>query len=159
MYLKSIQPRGLLSFSLATPPLELSKLNVLIGPNGAGKSNLFESLRLLKTSAGGGQNLQAFFARYGGIGDWIWKGPDGGEASIEVVLAGESKRMPLRYRLAFREQRGRLTIADERLENEKPTKPGKKPFLYIGHEAADVYVNLQREASCSQERMLAQGRV
>jgi predicted ATPase len=119
-------------------------LNVLIGPNGAGKSNLFESLRLLKTSAGGGQNLQAFFARYGGIGDWIWKGPDGGEASIEVVLAGESKRMPLRYRLAFREQRGRLTIADERLENEKPTKPGKKPFLYIGHEAADVYVNLKK---------------
>ena len=45
--IKSITPRGLLSFRPDTPPLELGMLNVLIGPNASGKSNLFDVLGIL----------------------------------------------------------------------------------------------------------------
>ena len=131
-----------MSFPLDSPPLELESLNVLIGPNGAGKSNLIESIRFLKAST-----LQAalgpnFLARDGaGISDWIWKGARNATASVEILLAESSKKKGLRYRLAFREQRSRLDIFEERLEEEKASQAGRKPFFYIGHERLGVYVN------------------
>jgi AAA15 family ATPase/GTPase len=42
--------RNFLSFGPATPPCDLSNLNVLIKPNGSGKSNLIEAFALLRAA-------------------------------------------------------------------------------------------------------------
>ena len=46
---RTITPRGILSFGPDAPPLELRPLNVLIGPNASGKSNLIDLLRLVRS--------------------------------------------------------------------------------------------------------------
>lgn len=142
MFIKSVRPRGFLSFPSDTPSLELQPLNVLIGPNGAGKSNLLESVRFLRASATARGAVQHFLLREGaGIGDWIWKGEEDGTGSVEIVFGDNAKRRPLRYRLAFREERGRAIIVEERLEEETATRKGKKPDFYIGYDSGGLYLN------------------
>ena len=46
--MKTIHPRGVLSFAPDSEPLALTPLNVAIGPNGSGKSNLIEIFELSK---------------------------------------------------------------------------------------------------------------
>ena len=69
--IKSITPRGLLSFGPDTPPLELRPLNVLIGPNASGKSNLIDLLRLVRSLP---SDMQASIRGGGGIEGWSWRG-------------------------------------------------------------------------------------
>ena len=69
--IRSITPRGLLSFGPDTPPLELRALNVLIGPNASGKSNLIDLLRLVRSLP---SDMQAPIRGGGGVEGWLWKG-------------------------------------------------------------------------------------
>ena len=71
--IRSITPRGLLSFGPDTPPLELRPLNVLIGPNASGKSNLIDLLRLVRSLP---SDMQEPIRGGGGVEGWIWKGVD-----------------------------------------------------------------------------------
>ena len=70
-FLKTIQPRNILSFGPETPEIELRSLNVLIGPNGGGKSNLIDVISLLQAAPG---NLLEPIQTGGGIAEWLWKG-------------------------------------------------------------------------------------
>ena len=80
--IRSITPRGLLSFGPDTPPLELRPLNVLIGPNASGKSNLIDLLRLVRSLP---SDMQAPIRGGGGIEGWIWKGSaPNAEPSLEL---------------------------------------------------------------------------
>jgi len=61
------------------------------------------------------------------------------EASIEVVTSGcpdrdPSRRVRLRYRLAFAEEGQRFRVADERLEDASAEPGHEKPGLYFGYE-------------------------
>ena len=80
--IKSITPRGLLSFGPDTPPLELRPLNVLIGPNASGKSNLIDLLRLVRSLP---SDMQASIRGGGGIEGWSWSAPNT-EPSIDPSL-------------------------------------------------------------------------
>lgn len=50
-FVKTIHPRGVLSFAPDSEPLPLTPLNVLIGPDASGKSNLIEIFELLESLA------------------------------------------------------------------------------------------------------------
>jgi predicted ATPase len=69
--LLEITPKGILSFSDETTPIQLSSLNVLIGTNGSGKSNLIDVIGLLRATAG---DLEQLFIENGGFNEWFWKG-------------------------------------------------------------------------------------
>ena len=81
--IQSITPRGLLSFGLDTPPLDLRPLNVLIGPNASGKSNLIDLLRLVQSLP---SDMQAPIRGGGGVEGWLWKGASPiSEPSLDLV--------------------------------------------------------------------------
>ncbi len=142
MFIESIRPQGFLSFDPDSPAVSLRPLNVFIGANGAGKSNLIDAVRFLQIVS----RLKpiAYLVRNGSrVGDWIWKGAENQIASVEaIVRRDDSNKLPLRYRLAFRENRFRFEVTDERLEEEKTSNPSAtKPRFFIGHEPAGIYVN------------------
>jgi predicted ATPase len=112
-FVKTIHPRGVLSFAPDTEPLPITPLNVLIGPNGSGKSNLIEIFELLRALP---TDLAEVIREGGGIGEWLWKGArpsTAGGVSAEL-------RIPridlLRYRLAFGLWGQRLQVLDEVIE-------------------------------------------
>lgn len=145
MFIESITPRGFLSFRPDSPPLELQSLNVFIGANGAGKSNAIEAVRFLQV-ASRKKPIDYLIRNGSGVKDWIWKGSNdevGSSASIEMVVRRDHpKKLPLRYRLAFRENQSRLEVTDERLEEKQKSKPGAaESRFFIGHGPASIYVN------------------
>src|ERR1022692_3034500 len=98
-FVKTIHPRGVLSFAPDSEPLPLTPLNVLIGPNGSGKSNLIEIFELLKALP---TDLAEVIRDGGGIGEWLWKGEGKStsaaiSADLQVLGFGDL----LRYRLEF----------------------------------------------------------
>ena len=99
--IKSITPRGLLSFGPDTPPLELGPLNVLIGPNASGKSNLIDLLRLVRSLP---SDMQAPIRGGGGIEGWTWKGPaPDTEPSLELITSPLSSSESFHHRLVWDE--------------------------------------------------------
>ena len=101
--IKSITPRGLLSFGPDTPPLELRPLNVLIGPNASGKSNLIDLLRLVRSLP---SDMQAPIRGGGGIEGWSWRGPapntePSADPSLELITSPLVSFQPYRHRLVF----------------------------------------------------------
>lgn len=141
-FVKSIEPRGVLSFGPGTPAIPLRSLNVIIGPNGSGKSNLIEAFELLRAAPG---DLAGAIREGGGIGEWLWKGE--GEtraASLEAVLelAGMS---PLRYRLRFGASGQRLEVLDEALEDAKSDRPEKDdPYFYYRFQQGRPVINTRQ---------------
>ena len=101
--IKSITPRGLLSFGPETPPLELGPLNVLIGPNASGKSNLIDLMRLVKSLP---SDMQAPIRGGGGIEGWTWRGPAPNtepsiDPSLELITFPLSSSEPFHHRLVL----------------------------------------------------------
>ncbi len=135
MLIRELTLRGILSFGPDTPPLEMKPLNVLIGPNGSGKSNLVEAIGLLRSSA---TKLTAPMRGVGGSGvsEWIWKGGNGHQATIEAVLEnppGPRKRtpvQPLRHSIVFTETSARFELVDESIENQKPDYGHPEPLFF-----------------------------
>ena len=131
--LNAVTPRNLLSFGPEIEPLELNGLNVLIGPNGSGKSNLLEAIALLRTCPNR-EGFRPVIARGGGIGEWIWKRRPNEPASVEVLVA-RPDGWPLRHSVALRKEQQSFRLEDERIENERPAKGERKPYLFYhyGH--------------------------
>lgn len=117
--IRRIRVSGLLSFGPEGIDLELKPLNVFIGPNGSGKSNLIEAVALLRASA---TSLGAPVNHSGGVRDWLWKGADSkAEARIEAVVANQG-HPDLRHGIVVSELGSRLSIDDEWIENDRPTR-------------------------------------
>ena len=83
-FVKTIHPRGVLSFAPDSEPLPLTPLNVLIGPNGSGKSNLIEIFELLKALP---TDLAEAIRDGGGIGVLPGYGSGDGYHVVEVAVA------------------------------------------------------------------------
>ena len=135
-FLRTIRVRNLLSFGPDAGELELQSLNVLIGPNGTGKSNLIDAISLLQSSP---RNLLGPVQRGGGIGEWLWKGshaPPTGE--IEATVYFPEGLMPLRHRLQLRMVGQRAELADEAIENERPSRPGNQMSTFSTAIRADA---------------------
>jgi predicted ATPase len=129
--LLSINPTNLLSFGPENPPLELTNLNVVIGPNGSGKSNLLESIALLR-SCPNRDGFRPIIARGGGMAEWIWKGRPNLPASIQAVIARPDGQ-PLRHTIALCKDQQTFRLEDERIENERPAKGQKIPYLFYDY--------------------------
>jgi predicted ATPase len=144
-FLRTIKLRNILSFGPETPELELQSLNVLIGPNGAGKSNLIEAIGLLQSAPG---DLLGSIRTGGGIAEWLWKGSDETPvAEIDATVDYPPGKMPLRHRLKFTVIGQRAELADEAIEDERPSRrdrPGA--FFYYryhgGHPILNVFTNM-----------------
>lgn len=123
-FLKSLRFDGLLSFPPGSEAIELTPLNVLIGPNGSGKSNLIEGIELLHALPTG---FASAIRKGGGVSEWLWKGVDFYESSIEaqILLNGGGgveglygASFPrLRYRLSFVAVASRASITGEVIED------------------------------------------
>jgi predicted ATPase len=114
-FVKTIHPRGVLSFAPDSDPLPLTPLNVLIGPNGSGKSNLIEIFELLKALP---TDLAEVIRDGGGIGEWLWKGEG---KRVPATISAEL-RLPdivplLRYRLEFGSAEQRLHVLEEEIQD------------------------------------------
>ena len=94
--IKSITPRGLLSFGPDTPPLELGMLNVLIGPNASGKSNLFDVLGLVRSIP---SDLQEGVRGGGGAMSWLWNSDFSRQPYLELVVHHGALELSHRIRL------------------------------------------------------------
>ena len=119
MLLKSIKINGLLSFR--DVELEMRPLNVLVGPNASGKSNFIEIIALLQALP---RNLVGFFQQNGGVGDWLWGGPNtentnSHEFEVEAILHQPHGRLPLRYALGIYGNGPYPSITTERLEEDR----------------------------------------
>jgi len=164
MLVEQLRLTNLLSFGANPEPLELRNLNVVIGPNGSGKSNLLEAIDLLRNAPG---NLAGPIREGGGgIRDWLWKGGKGTPvASVDAVLVNPFGPTSLRYVLAFTELAQRLTIVDERLENDRPDAGHTEPYFYYRFQNGRPVLNvrgaqraLQRESIDTERSILAQRR-
>lgn len=159
--LRSLWLRNLLSFGSNAEPVELGRLNVLIGANGSGKSNVLEAIALLQSAP---RELAVPVREGGGVRDWLWKGAKGiPNAVIEAVVDYPRGRMPLRYRLSFTEVAQRLSVIDERIENERALPGKQRPYFYFGYEEGRPMLNvlgehreLMREDVNPQQSVLAQ---
>ena len=117
--IRTIRLMNLLSFGPKTEETELLGLNVLIGPNGSGKSNLIEAISLLQACP---RDLQAPLRAGGGVGEWIWKGnPITEPAEVNVTVSYPPGPMAVRHSLSFTMVGQRFELADETIENERPS--------------------------------------
>jgi len=117
-FVKTIHPRGLLSFAPDSEPLPLTPLNVLIGPNGSGKSNLIEVFELLKALP---TDLAEVIRDGGGVGEWLWKGGSkrvGASISADLRVRGGWN---LRYGLGFVSTAQHLEVRHEVVEDDDST--------------------------------------
>ncbi|MBM3797049.1 MAG: hypothetical protein FJW31_24060 [Acidobacteria bacterium] len=111
-FIESIRATNVLSFGASGREFALRDLNVIIGPNSSGKSHFVSLFSLLQAAP---SDITRTFSVGGGISEWMWKGGrESPDAEIEVVLNKPESGMPLRYRLAFREEGQRFSLLDER---------------------------------------------
>src|SRR5258707_152696 len=110
--LHSIALGNFLSFGPEMVRLPLGSLNLLVGPNGSGKSNLLEAISLLRSAP---NDLRPVILRGGGVGEWIWKGPSHGNATLEAIFANPGGLQPLRHVLTFRAEQQKFRLEDERI--------------------------------------------
>ncbi|MGP0066926.1 MAG: AAA family ATPase [Isosphaeraceae bacterium] len=150
--LNAITPRNLLSFGPDNEPLELNGLNVLLGPNGSGKSNLLEAIALLRTCPNR-EGFRPVIARGGGIGEWIWKVRPDEPASVEALVARPDGQ-PLRHHVALRKEQQSFRLEDERIENERPAKGERKPYLFYHYGHGRPVINTVIGKTGRKERQL-----
>lgn len=111
-FIKSITPRGLLSFGPDTPPLELGMLNVLIGPNASGKSNLLDVLGLVR---GIPSDMQEAVQSGGGARSWLWESDTAQQPVLEVVV--NLGNLELQHRIVLRGTESELLPVSEQIRH------------------------------------------
>ena len=141
-FIRTIRLENILSYGPATPEFKLLPLNVLIGPNASGKSNLLDALSLLTAAP---RDILRPIRLGGGTREWLWKGTESASpATIEVTTeTPQHGRMPIRYRLAFREYRQRFELIDEAVEAEQPTLGHTEPYLFYSFQNGQPVLNIQ----------------
>ena len=110
--IKSVAPKGILSFGPDTPPLQLGMLNVLIGPNASGKSNLldvFELVRKIPT------DIQSMVQSGGGARSWLWENDPALEPSLELTV--NPGDLELQHRLVLRSIKSELWPVSEQIRH------------------------------------------
>ena len=136
MLFEQLHLRNILSFGPDSPPLDLQPLNVLIGPNGSGKSNLLDAISLLNAAP---EDIGRPMYGTGGVGGWIWH-HQSAPAELTVQLAPEG--WPLRYRVSFAPEGGKLCVLEEQLvrmatdgadESVCAVRPPPRPMLDLSH--------------------------
>jgi predicted ATPase len=114
-FLRSIELKNILSYGPEGVKLELEPLNVLIGANATGKSNLLQALRLLKAAPRDIKGPPRW--DNSGIGEWMWKGNEGGLAEIMVSFDTSVVDPALSYFVRFHAERSpayeRLMVDEE----------------------------------------------
>ena len=112
-FIRSLCPRGLLSFPPDMKPFELRPLNVLIGPNGSGKTNLIEALELLRATP---TDFAAAIRAGGGVDEWLWKGERlhlYAEIDVATDIVVPPFSEPLHYHIGFANILGSLHMRSE----------------------------------------------
>lgn len=141
--LHEVTLKNLLSFGPDTEPLRLKPLNVLIGPNGSGKSNLIEAVSLLRAAP---THLAAPVRDGGGIRDWLWRGKENAEATVEVIVENPLKEgVPIRHKIVFSESVQKFILVDERIENERPVGRANEPFFFYKYNNGYPYLSIKGE--------------
>lgn len=150
-FLRTIRIQNLLSFGPDSEELELQSLNVLIGPNGSGKSNLIDVVSLLQAAP---RNLLDPIQRGGGIGEWLWKGTHApAMGDLEAVLYYPDGLMPLRHRLQLRSVGQRAELADEAIENERPSKLGESDaYFFYRYQGGRPVLNVRTDGASENSR-------
>ena len=144
--LKAIKLCNFLSYgdSEKDEPLQMRALNVIIGSNGAGKSNLLEAISLLNAAS---SDILSVIREGGGVGDWLWKGNEGGGsvAKIDVEINTAKMLRPLRYVFSFTEEAQRFSLVDERVELAQPLGACEKPYLFYAFSNGNPVLNINGE--------------
>ena len=141
-FIRTIRLQNILSYGPDTPEFDLQPLNVLIGPNASGKSNLIEALSLLTAAP---RDLLETIRLGGGTREWLWKGCESfSAATIEVTIENlQPRKIPIRYRLSFRESGQRFELVDEVVEEEEPQPGHHDPYSYYNFQKGDPVLNVQ----------------
>jgi len=140
--LKEVRLRNILSFGPETQVIPLKSLNVLIGPNGSGKSNFLETISLLRAAP---KDLSAPVKEAGGVHDWLFKGSDSPEASIEAIIHNpDHPDMPVRHMFSFVEHGNRFEVTSECIENYKPFSGYNDPVFYYKNQGG--YIRLRSKS-------------
>jgi predicted ATPase len=125
--IRSLRPRGFLSFGPEFQGIELRGLNLFIGPNGSGKSNLIEAINFLRAAP---RDWRDVTRKGGGTAAWIWKGEKKGKATAEAVLGNSEGQRALRHTVTFHAGSQAFTLDDESVENEKADQNETEPYYY-----------------------------
>ena len=138
-FIETIRLENILSYGPNSEPFPLEPLNVLIGPNASGKSNFIEVLSLLQAAP---WDLQVPLREAGGMGEWLWKGPNKGYATIDVttrdVLNVFDIEPLIRYRLSFTDSGGTFVMVNELIEDGTPETPiNERPTPYYRNSLLD----------------------
>ena len=120
----------------------LGPLNVLIGANGSGKSNFIEAFDLLARAP---SDFRRHISMGGGIAEWLWKGSPGSTARLDTVFRNPKGKANLRYHLGFHGEGGRFAIADERVENEHPSKGNDIPYFFYRFNEGRPVLNVKED--------------
>jgi len=144
--IRTIRLRNFLSFGPKTEETELLGLNVLVGPNASGKSNLIEAIDVLRACP---KDLQAPIRTGGGVSEWLWKGGSPADpAEISVTVYYPHGQMALRHLLSFAMVGQRFELADEAIENERPsTRFADDVFFYYRYQRGHPVVNVASEVT------------
>lgn len=136
--LHSLALGNFLSFGPEMWRLPLGNLNVLVGPNASGKSNLLEAISLLRSAP---TDLRPVILRGGGVGEWVWKGAPGGNATLEAIFTNPGGSQPLRHVLSFRAEQQSFRLEDERIENERPYSGQPEPYFFYRYQQGQPVIN------------------
>jgi len=161
--IRSLHPRGFLSFGPAFEGIELRGLNLIIGPNGSGKSNLIEAINLLR---GAPKEWREVTRKGGGVAEWIWKGGRNSPAAVEAIVRNPNGPQGLRHSMAFHAVAQAFALDDERVENECPSPGQPQPYFYYRYQNGNPVLNtvgkgqrkLSRDTIESDRSILAQRR-
>ena len=82
-------------------------------------------------------DLRGVLRRGGGVSEWLWKGGNQKQASIELVAMNPRGGQPLRHVLSFRGDEQGFQVESERIEDESPAP---------GQTATPVYYSFQHGA-------------
>ncbi len=132
-FVKTIHPRGILSFAPDCKPIPLTPLNVLIGPNGSGKSNLIEVFELMKSLP---VDLDGAVRVGGGVSDLFWKGESSvaakitGGTTITTDLNVPGVELLLRYIVELSSAGQGVTVVDETIEDANRSMKGAGDWYF-----------------------------
>ena len=141
--LRTLRLTNFLSYGPEGTEIELQPLNVLIGSNGSGKSNLIEAIGLLKAAP---TDLAAPIRAGGRMSDWLWKGADSPQMTIESTVSYPEGQMPLRHRISLAPVGQLWEVIDEVVENEGKSHPSRPDvYFFYRYQGGHPVLNIRED--------------